>query len=268
MEAFTIITDEQSANCEQNFEQRTMLNERLHWLDNLRGFTIFFVVLGHIALGNLQAEAWGEANTKLLCIKNISYSFHMPLMFVISGYAFGLAYVRKDGLKFENIKKQLVNFAWSYVLWSVITVIAQQVVPGATSPDTFGDLLWIGFKSLGIYWYLYVLFFLYLIGTLIAAKGVDLRCVLCVGVVICLLHPLYGGVMSWTIIDVLQYLVFFVLGMILCKGAPALRGVGLAAVGICGIVVIAYGVFLAFNGTMLSNLSIPVLSAVGADKVQ
>lgn len=67
----------------------------------------------------------------------------MPLMFVISGYAFGLAYVRKDGLKFENIKKQLVNFAWSYVLWSVITVIAQQVVPGATSPDTFGDLLWI-----------------------------------------------------------------------------------------------------------------------------
>lgn len=51
------VADVKIAGC--GHEQRMVVDERLHWLDNLRGFAIFFVVLGHIALGNLQAETWG-----------------------------------------------------------------------------------------------------------------------------------------------------------------------------------------------------------------
>lgn len=149
-------------------------------------------------------------------------------------------------------------------MWSAITVLAQYLVPGATTPDTFSDLLRIGFKSIGIYWYLYVLFFLYLLGVLFAVKKVDLRYLLCVSVAICLSSPLYRGLTSWTIVSVPLYLVFFVLGMFLCKKEMIIRGAELAVVGICGMLVIAYGLILALNGTMLTNLSIPIISATGA----
>lgn len=48
--------------------------ERLHWLDYSKAIGMYLVVLGHVF----------KDNTQLL--KDIIYSFHMPLFFFLSGF--------------------------------------------------------------------------------------------------------------------------------------------------------------------------------------
>ncbi|WP_158847909.1 acyltransferase family protein [Algibacter sp. L1A34] len=56
-----------------------MKTERLLYIDRLKGFTIFLVVLGHVLQYNTQ-------NPFDNIIFNIIYSFHMPFFFFLSGY--------------------------------------------------------------------------------------------------------------------------------------------------------------------------------------
>ena len=81
------------------------MSERLKYIDSLRGFAIFLVVLGHsmawtypnwqIALdsGNISTMLWWR----------IIYSFHMPLFFFVS------ALLYKPGVPFSTLKKRFVN---------------------------------------------------------------------------------------------------------------------------------------------------------------
>lgn len=52
----------------------TSKKERLHWLDYSKTIGMYWVVLGHVF----------KDNTQLL--KDIIYSFHMPLFFFLSGF--------------------------------------------------------------------------------------------------------------------------------------------------------------------------------------
>lgn len=56
-----------------------MNNNRLEYIDKLRGFAIFLVVLGHIYLP--YTDEGGRHP-----IAEMIYSFHMQLFFFISGY--------------------------------------------------------------------------------------------------------------------------------------------------------------------------------------
>lgn len=60
-----------------------MVNERIVWIDFLKLFAIFLVVLGHVILfmGLKQNEVMHE-NT----LYSFIYSFHMPLFMTISGF--------------------------------------------------------------------------------------------------------------------------------------------------------------------------------------
>jgi fucose 4-O-acetylase-like acetyltransferase len=81
------------------------MSERIKYIDSLRGFAIFLVVLGHsmawtypnwkIALesGNISTMLWWQ----------IIYSFHMPLFFFIS------ALLYKSGNPYSTLKKRFVN---------------------------------------------------------------------------------------------------------------------------------------------------------------
>ena len=59
------------------FCQRRMGSSRVVWIDNLKGFAIFLVTLGHVLIG-LGADDSVP--------RNVIYAFHMPLFFGISGY--------------------------------------------------------------------------------------------------------------------------------------------------------------------------------------
>jgi len=74
-------------------QQIIILQKREVWLDNLKGFGIILVVLGHIASP----------------ISSLIYSFHMPLFFVITGYLFNEEKLNRHFV-IKNLKRIFIPF--------------------------------------------------------------------------------------------------------------------------------------------------------------
>jgi len=87
-----------------------METKRLEYIDALKGFAIFLVILGHtIILGH-------NGNF----IYSIIYSFHMPLFFIISGFFF------KSSLKLKPkdfLLKKSFQLLYPWALWCIIVCI-------------------------------------------------------------------------------------------------------------------------------------------------
>ncbi|MCR4781360.1 MAG: acyltransferase [Lachnospiraceae bacterium] len=100
-----------------------MERRRIRYIDEVRGFAIFLVILGH-AIGSIPAEIGGSENN---LIWKVIYTFHMPLMFMVSGM------VSSDWaeVNFSKVKKQVLKnlvgiylpyVIWGYVYWGISMV--------------------------------------------------------------------------------------------------------------------------------------------------
>lgn len=88
------------------------MNNRLSWLDNLKGYLILLVVLGHtIQFTTIEA--------KEIMVFNYIHSFHVPLFMLTSGYAFGLSMRRGLNL----IKRRFFQLMVPYFVWSLLWLI-------------------------------------------------------------------------------------------------------------------------------------------------
>jgi len=76
-----------------------VLTKRLEYIDFIKGFGIFLVVLGHATLPRSP----------------YIYSFHVPLFFFVSGYFF------KDKPVSENLKSKLKRIYLPFVIFNVLT---------------------------------------------------------------------------------------------------------------------------------------------------
>ena len=54
-------------------------NKRLQSIDLLKAFTIFLVIMGHVA------NQWGKESVYSILSDKLIYSFHMPLFLTLSG---------------------------------------------------------------------------------------------------------------------------------------------------------------------------------------
>ena len=70
-------------------------SKRIAWIDNLKAFAIFLVVLGHTGLE-------GESQVVAM-IRTWIYEFHMPLFFLLGGISFSI--LQKKGK--NNVNKQI-----------------------------------------------------------------------------------------------------------------------------------------------------------------
>jgi acyltransferase len=80
------------------FDSDQKSTERINWIDQVKGFTIFLVVYGH----------------NFPCIEKYIYSFHMPLFIMIAGY------FHPKTSSIENIKKRFIALILPYFLWSTL----------------------------------------------------------------------------------------------------------------------------------------------------
>ena len=96
------------------------VNRRITWIDFLKGISIIAVVLGHALLGYTENKSFGEWNESFLRLKDWIYIWHMPLFMCLSGFSFGLAYYRNNKLNIVRVKKQALNLALLYYLFSII----------------------------------------------------------------------------------------------------------------------------------------------------
>lgn len=142
--------------------------QRLDWIDSLKGFAIICVVIGHVVKGLIDDHMFIDCSTWMNNTYNIIYSFHMPLFFVISGFLFNLAYIKKTSnntqIKTASYKRQLINLIILYIVYSILLGVSKMALPGAVNKQvSFKDILMIWAIPIQLYWYLYVLIILYLI---------------------------------------------------------------------------------------------------------
>lgn len=106
------------------------MKQRIEYIDAIKGFAIFLMVMGH-------AIAWNYENYNAICnfhseqstnvkmggvIWQLIYSFHMPLFFMVSGFLSYKAYQWGDFLSFIKKKFMRLLLPWVCTIWLVYLV--------------------------------------------------------------------------------------------------------------------------------------------------
>jgi fucose 4-O-acetylase-like acetyltransferase len=107
------------------------MNKRLEYIDTIRGFAIFLVVIGHAIACSYQD--WQEvcffSQTQPQeymvggVVWQIIYSFHMALFFMVSGYLSGISNVSRENvgsrLKSKTLRLLVPYLATGYIIYFV-----------------------------------------------------------------------------------------------------------------------------------------------------
>ncbi|GAB3014946.1 acyltransferase family protein [Bowmanella dokdonensis] len=138
------------------------------WVDYAKAIGIILVVYGHVARG-LQKAGIGMPESTFLLLDSLVYSFHMPLFFFLSGLFFQASFARRGAGPL--VWSKVDTLVYPYLLWSLI----QGSVEVSLSAYTNGNL---GFGAVfqlwwprAQFWFLYALFAIFLVATLIQAMA-------------------------------------------------------------------------------------------------
>lgn len=128
---------------------------RLVWLDNLKGFLIILVVLGH-CIQNTTDDYGDDMLFKYI------YSFHMPLFMFVSGFA-----CYKDRIEWLPVSKRFVQLIIPFLVWTGILSLLKQ------DPSLF--IVDIIQPEKGL-WFLWALFFITVIHTACCRLAYRISC--------------------------------------------------------------------------------------------
>lgn len=90
-----------------------MEKKRIFWLDNLKGFLIILVVLGHCIQNTTESYQFD-------ILFRYIYSFHMPLFMFVSGFV-----CYKHIVEWSSISKRFVQLIIPFFVWTVISAVLQ-----------------------------------------------------------------------------------------------------------------------------------------------
>ena len=92
------------------------------------------------------------------------YYFHVPLLFICSGYLHKkLPRIDSGSDWFKNVLRKLLNLGDPYVAFTIAACLVKLVFSGAGSNEMDGLLETLFLQPTASYWYLYCLFFIFLI---------------------------------------------------------------------------------------------------------
>ncbi|WP_226999744.1 acyltransferase family protein [Microbulbifer aggregans] len=141
------------------------VESRAQWVDYAKAIGIILVVYGHVARGLFDAGIPVSPELFLL-VESIVYSFHMPLFFFLSGLFFEASFRRRGpgGL----VLSKLDTIVYPYILWSLlqgsIEVFLSKYTNGSVGAGDVFSFLW---EPRAQFWFLYALFILFCVATLI-----------------------------------------------------------------------------------------------------
>lgn len=140
------------------------IKQRENWPDIAKGIGIALVVYGHVARGLFNAgipldPIWFQR------IDSFIYAFHMPLFFWVSGYLYFFSIQKK--CSFEVLKDKLKTVAYLYVVWSLLHGLIEVWMSQYTNGHlALRDVLAL-WQPRAHFWFLYVLFLVFAIATLV-----------------------------------------------------------------------------------------------------
>lgn len=141
--------------------------ERNLLVDRLKGYACFLVLFGHVIMGIRVAginipEFFGG-------MEKFIWSFHIALFLFLSGVVYKVTGEWKSKkTKLNFILHKLYNLGVPYVTFSVIYVLINSFVGETNTDFALLDILYIWKTPIAQYWFLYALFFLFCIWTLLS----------------------------------------------------------------------------------------------------
>jgi len=143
------------------------MHTRNTWVDNAKGIGIILVVYGHVARGIASANL--PVDVKLFqLVDSIIYSFHMPLFFFLSGLFFYNSLLKRG--RVGLVLNKMDTILYPYVLWSLIQGFVEVAFSHYTNGDaTIGSVLSLIWHPRAQFWFLYALFLVFTLCTLIYA---------------------------------------------------------------------------------------------------
>jgi fucose 4-O-acetylase-like acetyltransferase len=137
---------------------------RQDWVDIAKGIGILLVVYGHTARG-VVAAGMGAEHDGLRLVDSVIYSFHMPLFLFLSGLFFYSSLQKRGALGL--VLNRVDTVLYPYVVWSLlqgfIEVMLGPYTNGTVSVTQVLDLA----EPRAHFWYLFTLFLLTLVCTVI-----------------------------------------------------------------------------------------------------
>lgn len=141
------------------------MKQRDVWVDYAKGVGILLVVYGHVARGMANAGITIDDALYRLADSMI-YSFHMPLFFFLSGLYFQGS-VQRHG-RWPLIIEKLRTVLYPYAVWSLLQGGIEVMLSRFTTAKTsWADVLALGWQPRAQFWFLYVLFLLFALLTLL-----------------------------------------------------------------------------------------------------
>lgn len=188
---------------------------RIPWIDDLKGFCIVLIVLGHV-LAVVQILSQGPVVSTLETGFHYIYSFHVPLFFVLAGLTFSTKLGFAEFARRKFLRLMVPYFVWGLFSAALFVMIGRFVTANvgsdAYAQKTISDAWWVPFLSIlhgggwpdgkgfsfnGVLWFLPVLFLCEIIYYPIAKKvsGTFSMVAICSAIGI-LLSPVYWPVVT------------------------------------------------------------------------
>ncbi len=145
------------------------MKDRKEWIDYAKGIGIVLVVYGHL-LSSGYHDGLDIPGHFYELSRNIIYSFHMPLFFLLSGLLVEES-LQKRGPR-EYVIDKLKRIAYPYFLWSAVQIIIEAIFSDHTqSGTTLSNLFTILYLPWGQFWFIYSLFFMHIIHAALSGMG-------------------------------------------------------------------------------------------------
>lgn len=193
--------------------------QRIGYIDALKGFGILCVVLGHVAGGYLTLGVYPEVYGLLEGIYNFVYAFHMPLFMMLSGYLYNTAYFdgggRPDNARVRRHLCDLIGVYFIYsLLWGFLKFFSATLAGVAMQQEiTLSDIMLVWINPLDIYWYLYVLIFFYLLFSVRQVAGADKWLLLVILTAVTVVGEKMDYIPWFEITRMIYYALFFFIGI-------------------------------------------------------
>lgn len=157
-------------------------NQRIEWIDWTKGLCMVLIVMGHVIRGFISAGMF--QNIPLDYLDYTIYSFHMPLMFFISG----MLYVKNRKEKIKNWKSFIINkivklyipyLIFAYIMFFFKVFLSTSI----NSSVAIKELITIPIKPFDIYWFLLALLSIFVVYSFMDYKNVNHKVILGFGLV-------------------------------------------------------------------------------------
>lgn len=133
---------------------------RVEWVDGAKGVGIILVVIGHTLRG-LESARILSFQGYFGQIDHAIYSFHMPLMFLVSGL---FLYKTLPQNWFRYVLKHAQRLIWPLILWTYVFFFCKIVAgQSANNPVNWQDFPFIPLPPKEHFWFLWALFLAFLI---------------------------------------------------------------------------------------------------------